>query len=236
MKKNTLNRKLIIIIQARLNSSRLKNKSIMKFHNEIILNRIIRICKKIKYKKNIYVLTGSKILNKKILEIITHKNIEVFFGSEENVFNRFKNFLIKKKIKKNLCLRITADNYLIQPTILNSMIKKFIESKSKSYYCYIEPLSHYAGELFLPGIILNKKKTCSDTKEHVTVFARHKLRTNLVLKNNFKKINHKLFFTLDTKNDLKKMKKLEKLNKFKNINCINEIKKLQKKDPFFFNN
>jgi hypothetical protein len=217
---------LILCIQARLGSTRLPAKIFFSFFGELIINRIIRISKKIIIKKKIYILSGSKKLNKE-LSIIAKKNkIKIFFGSETNVHLRFKNFLSNLKKKPKYIIRITSDNYLAHPMVIKKMIK-FCETK-KFDYCYIDPLSHYSGEIIKSSLFF-KKKPSLKAKEHVTWDFRHAKDIKIIsYPEGFLGIDHKRSITLDSLDDFKTLIKLEhKYPNLKKINCIEEIKKIK---------
>ena len=124
-------------------------------------------------------------------------------------------------------MRLTADNYLIQPKILEKMIK--LVSCSECEYAYIKPLSHFAGEIFIVKIFLEKmlnRKISKFTKEHVTYDFR-KRKNILKLDKNFMGINHAKKITLDSIKDLIFLKNLElKFPDLKNIDSLNTIKKI----------
>ena len=62
-------------------------------------------------------------------------------------------------------MRLTADNYLIQPKILNELTRHV----NKYEYIYVSPLSHFSGELFkvksLIEKIANKRSIKLKTKD-----------------------------------------------------------------------
>jgi len=216
-----------IFIQCRLGSKRLPGKAFHTFFNIPIILRIIKISKLIKFKKKIYILTDRKTFD--FLKPIAEKeNINLFCGSEKNVAQRYLRAIKSYSINSNeYILRITADNYLIQPRVLEKMIKLVVRYKCE--YAYIEPLSHFAGEIFLANIFLEKMlntKISKFTKEHVTYDFR-KRKKIMKLKKDFMGINHKKKITLDNINDLIFLKKIEvKFPDLKNINCLNTIKKI----------
>ena len=121
--------RLNIFIQSRIHSNRLPGKCFHSFYNQKVLERVIDISKKIKWNTKIFLVSSNK--SKNLLQSISkNKNIYSFFGDEKNVAKRFKNCINKFKIKNSeYILRITADNYLIQPVILNEMIKIFFKKK-----------------------------------------------------------------------------------------------------------
>jgi len=222
---------LKIFIQARVYSSRLPGKIFFNFFEESVIERIIRITKMISDNKNIYLLTGSKKDNLVLKKITKRHKINFFCGDEKNVLKRYCDLIFSKKLVNANILRITSDNYLIQPKILKKMIKSFY--KGEFQYSYIKPLSHFSGEIVSAKLlVLNYKNLPSEkSKEHVT----WAIRSNPKIKkkihsSNFCNLNHSKKICLDTISDLVFLKKIESLYpKLKNLNCINEIKKIQKK-------
>jgi len=224
--------KIIVLIQARILSKRLKGKILFSFFNENIIDRIIRIVKKTQFNKEIVLLSGYKNKNLILKKYSRKHKIKIFFGSENNVLDRFKKFIKKKKYNRRYILRITSDNYLIQPQILDLLVKKAV--KGNYDYAYIKPLSHYSGELIKAQKILDEKDISNDVLDHVTINIRkNKEIRKLALKSNFCGIDHTKYFTLDTIDDLVAMKKIEfKYKNLKSLNCINTIKNIQKKWKF----
>ena len=98
-----------------MGSTRLPGKILFSFFDNIIIERIIKITKQIKYRKKIFILTGHKNQNGILEKIVKKNKIKIFFGCENNVIERFKKFIKKNNFEKNYILRITSDNYLIQP-------------------------------------------------------------------------------------------------------------------------
>jgi spore coat polysaccharide biosynthesis protein SpsF (cytidylyltransferase family) len=217
-----------IFIQCRIGSKRLPAKAFHTFFNIPIILRIIKISKLIKFKKKkIYIITDRKTFD--FLKPIAQKeNINLFYGPEKDVAQRYLRAIKSYTINpEDYLLRLTADNYLIQPKILEKMIK--LVDGSEYEYVYIEPLSHFAGEIFTVKIFLEKmlnRKISKFTKEHVTYDFR-KRRNILKLDKNFMGINHARKITLDNIKDLIFLKKLEmKFPDLKNIDCLNTIKKI----------
>tara|TARA_B100001121_G_C18649237_1_gene603219 strand:- start:61 stop:747 length:687 start_codon:yes stop_codon:yes gene_type:complete len=218
-----------IFIQARLRSSRLPGKILMNIYNETVLERVIRVTKKVMRQENIFLLTGDQSDPSILNNICKKYGINFFSGDEKNVLKRFCDNIKKNKIKNSNIVRITADNYLIQPSILKKQIDFF--RKKKLQYLHIKPLSHFGGEIVSSDLLLNqiKNKPSKNCKEHVTWNIRKKLKIKkYALNHKFGGINHKKRITLDTIFDLEFLKKIEKrylgLN---NLDCINEIKKIK---------
>ncbi len=218
-----------IFIQARIRSSRLPGKILFNFFGEKVIDRVIRVTKKVNSTRNIFLLTGNKGDISILKDVAKQHRINFFSGDENNVLQRFCSLIKKKKFINTHILRITSDNYLIQPNI----IKKFVNIyfKSKSQYMHVKPLSHFVGEIVSSELLINhyNNNPSKMSKEHVTWDIREKLKVKKkALGSNFYKVNHKKRIVLDTITDLEFMKKLEKNHpSLKKLNCINELKKIR---------
>ena len=164
-------KKIIVIIQARVMSERLKGKVFFNFFNETVIDRIIRIIKNTSFEKEIVIVSGNIEINKIFYEYALKHRIKIYFGSELNVLKRFKDFIKVHNYKKNFILRITSDNYLIQPHILNKLVKLGVDGDYD--YTYIKSLSHYAGELIKADVLLNEKIKNREVENHVTIGIRN---------------------------------------------------------------
>lgn len=222
------NNRCVFLIQARLFSSRLPGKILFNFFEDTIIERIIKITKKITNSKNIFIVTGNKNKNK-ILENIAKKNkIKIFFGDEEKVFFRFKNLLKAKSMRKyDYVYRLTADNYLIQPKIIKIMLRD--TQKKKIDYGYVMPLSHYAGEIISKKLFFKSFKISKRALEHVTWdFRKNKNIKILKYPKNFLGLNHAKSICLDTIEDLIKLKNIERnYRKLKDIDNYHYLKKIE---------
>ena len=122
-----LNKKfeVLAIVQARYLSSRLPGKVLKKVNDktiiEILINRLIK-SKKI---SKIIIACSSNKMDKEIIKIAKKLRIDYFIGSEKNVLARYY-FAAKKFNYKNI-VRITADCPLIDPNVVDLVIKNFFE-------------------------------------------------------------------------------------------------------------
>jgi spore coat polysaccharide biosynthesis protein SpsF (cytidylyltransferase family) len=195
-----------VFIQARLNSSRLPNKIIRRVNKKMILDYLINQISFVKRIKNFYFLIPKK--DKKLKEILIKRKINFITGPEKNVLERF--YQAYKIVKPKTIIRLTADCPLIDPKIIDKLIKFYKQNN----YSYVNLGESYAegqcAEIFSPKILnfLKKNATSEFEKEHVTISLRKK-------KNNFKiktledkSDNSKLRYTLDTREDFKVIKKI----------------------------
>ena len=86
MKKN---KKVIVIIQARADSSRLPNKVLLKLNGVPALLRMtnrVALCKLV---DEIWIATGKNSINDPIEELYKNSNINVYRGNDLNVLSRY---------------------------------------------------------------------------------------------------------------------------------------------------
>tara|TARA_B100000767_G_C19666755_1_gene493435 strand:- start:25 stop:702 length:678 start_codon:yes stop_codon:yes gene_type:complete len=163
--------KIILIIQARVNSKRLKGKSIIPiFKKKSSLDLIIEKFIKFNDISKIYVATGPKYKNRKILEILKNKKVDIFFGSENNVRRRFE-ILIGKE-NPDLIIRATGDNPLVDVNLTKYLIKYIKKEKNISYIKFDDRFIPTGSgvEIFRSNFFFKHLKTdnSSFAKEHVT--------------------------------------------------------------------
>ncbi|MDC0329019.1 NTP transferase domain-containing protein, partial [Candidatus Pelagibacter sp.] len=119
--------KVTAIIQARVGSTRLRGKVLKKINGkEIILHLLDRLSSSKKISKIIIAIPNTKE-NDKLCHLLKKNNFLIFRGSERNVLNRY--YECAKKFKSNHILRITGDCPLIDPKLVDELIKKYQASK-----------------------------------------------------------------------------------------------------------
>lgn len=124
-------KKIRCTIEARMGSTRLPGKS-MKFlnKNSRLIDFVIANALKSKYlkEKNIYLLTSNKKNNKILIDHVKKNyKINIITGSDSNVFSRYLYF---RNYKKFIFLRLTADNPLVDPFLIDKFIEYFLKSKA----------------------------------------------------------------------------------------------------------
>lgn len=218
---------MVIVMQGRLHSTRLPGKGFFTFFGQTIWERMCDIALSVKGVEEVVFATGDNPDNELIRPLIEAKGVRFFKASEDNVLQRYYEAI--KNYKGDYLIRLTCDNYLIQPDLLEELYK--ITVKDKADYGYIEPLSHYAGEIIKCSTL---REAClgsysEEAREHVTWDIRNSHSTKkVVLPYSYMGINHKKSITLDTIEDFIKLKKLESLEvALKEIRCLDAIRQVQ---------
>lgn len=117
------------IIQARMGSTRLPGKVMKKVVEKPLLGHIIERLKQSKNLEKIIVATTSNPNDKPIVEFCKKNKIDYFIGSEEDVLDRY--YQAAKKFRVNPIARLTADEPLIDPVVVDKIIDYFLQNKDK---------------------------------------------------------------------------------------------------------
>lgn len=197
-------KKISVIIQARINSTRLPEKIIKKFNNITFIELLLKRLRFSKYIENIIIASGPLKKNYKLKYALNHIPVNIFFGPENNVLKRFYKAATKNKLKH--IIRITSDCPLMDFKLLDKIILEYLKNKY-DYFSNINPRTFPDGmdiEIFSYKTLKKTFQLASSKydKEHVTSF----MRGNKIFKqgNFYNKINLSNYrITLDTKKDLK---------------------------------
>jgi spore coat polysaccharide biosynthesis protein SpsF len=114
-------KKINVLIQARMGSTRLPGKVLLKLNGKSVLQHVVdNIASDC---LNPIVLTTENPNDIKIVEFCEQKNISYFRGSEFDVLQRF--VCAAKKIACNEFVRICSDSPFINAAIIEAIIKKY---------------------------------------------------------------------------------------------------------------
>lgn len=214
----------VAIIQARMNSSRLKGKMLYRINDKPLIQWVIDGVKESKLIDKIVLATSTNSENDPLIQIAKDSNIEFFRGSEENVLERF--YLAALKNGANIVTRICADNPLINAKEIDRLIEKHIHNKWEYSFNHIPKLeNNYPDGLGAEIINFNLLKKLhiniepsSPHREHVTSFVwnpRSEITTfTLKAPQSIAFPNIKL--DIDTINDFHKIEQLVKYMTMKN--------------------
>jgi spore coat polysaccharide biosynthesis protein SpsF len=212
----------LIIIQARMGSSRLPGKVLMKLNGIPILEHIINSLKFSKLSDKIIIATTINQIDDSIETLCNDLGVDCFRGSSNDVLNRY--YECAKFYHGDIIVRITCDNPLIDPTLVDEAIKICKEKNCD----YVSNMIHqtyplgYLVEVLKFDILKQNNDKIHDalTREHVT----HHIRNNSSMykikeffaPENLQRSQWRL--TVDHENDYQLMKKifqkLYKPNKF----------------------
>ena len=220
------------IIQARMGSSRLPGKVLKLIDDKPLLFHVINQLKNCKQLKNIIVATTNLPEDDIIEEYVKKLNISYFRGHPTDVLDRF--FQCAKFYSIKIIIRITADNPLIDPNIVDNAIEKF-NNGNFDYLSTHQSKTFPNGtetEVFSFQVLekawLNAKKPSE--REHVTsYFYNNSELFYLGQLTNSENLFH-LRYTVDKENDLELVRILFSKIKKRPI-LISDIIKVIKNEP-----
>ena len=122
------NKQLVLIIQARMNSTRFPNKVIRDLGGSPLIERILQRVKKIKKIGKIIVATTKRRDDDILVDIARSNKVEVFRGSENDLVDRYYQAIKGKKV--NHILRLPADNPIPDPTEYNRLINYHLNTNN----------------------------------------------------------------------------------------------------------
>lgn len=211
--------KIIIIIQARIASTRFPNKVLQKIEGKSILEIQIERLKKCKNKSDIIIATTFEDGVEKIIHIAKKMKVRYHQGDTDNVLDRFYKAL--KTSPPDFVVRITSDCPLIDNNLVDKIIK-FSVNENLDYVSNVMIHNYPDGqdvEVFKYSAlkVAWKEAKLKSEKEHVTPYiiknSNFHNKSKFTSKNyneNFNKEFSKLRMTVDYKSDLDAIKILIK--------------------------
>jgi len=179
---------IVAIVQARLDSKRLPNKVIKLINHLPMIEILLRRLSKSKLIDKIVVATSDDIKDTKLKKFINGIGYDCEQGSTNNVLNRY--ICVANKYKADLVVRITGDCPLVDPELVDQVIKKF--TIDQVHYCSnVSPATYPDGldvEVFtLESLKATESMTTNKSDlEHVTSYLREsgKFKTSCLLNKN----------------------------------------------------
>jgi len=114
--------KVVVITQARLGSTRFPNKILKKIKGETLLGIHVNRIKKCKAVSAICIATTNKVQDSVISDLAKAFDVHCFKGSEDDVLDRY--YCAAQKMNADLIVRLTADCPLIDPVLIDEIVKK----------------------------------------------------------------------------------------------------------------
>jgi spore coat polysaccharide biosynthesis protein SpsF len=224
--------KIDCIIQARMGSTRLPGKVMMKVdETNTILSHVINQLKNSKKIDRLIIATTDLQEDDIIVNHAKILKIDLFRGNAVDVLDRY--YQCAKKFSSKIIVRITADNPLIDPNIVDDIINQFLKN-SLDYITNANPRTYPYGtevEVFsfeaLEKASNNAKKPSE--REHVTPYFHNNKEEFKISNIKFTENLSHLRWTVDRENDLKFVKKIISEIKSRPILMQDIIKLISKK-------
>jgi len=228
-------KKISIFIQARINSRRLPKKVLSKIENKPMIWHVINRMKLVKGAEQIILVTTSKKEDEILLEIAKKNKIFSFKGKINDVLGRFYDSALK--YNADPIIRITGDNPLVDPKIVDKFLKFYLENDF-DYVSNTEIPTYPDGlavEIFsfetLEKAYFSAK--LKSEREHVTPYIKkNKSKFSTFNFSQKKNLSH-LRWTVDHKLDLKFVRKIYAKMKPKKVFYTNDVLKLLTKNKKF---
>lgn len=215
--------KVLCVIQARMNSSRLPGKVILPFAGSSIIEFIYNRVMKSNLVNKVVVGTSIESSDDVLVKLLKEKKINYFRGSLNDVLGRFSS--ISRKYKPDFIVRITGDCPLVDPQIIDICVKNSVR-ENHDYYRLLEPYPDGLDvEVFNSSAmkIADKEATKDYEREHIgQYFLNNQDDFNLGGINLFESRHQHIRVTLDEEEDYQLLKQLENnLSDIQNINYKN---------------
>src|SRR3989338_842526 len=224
------------IVQARMGSTRLPGKVLMKISGRPVLTHIIERLKRAKLLKQIIIATTDQPIDRLIVKILKRMPVKIFRGSQDDVLDRY--YQAAKIYKLGTIVRITADCPLIDPQIIDQLLRYYLKNKARFDYLGL-PKNYPEGidtEVFTFSALRKawQEAKLPSEREHVTPYLyKHPEIFRLGrmppgLKGNFSQIH----LSVDEDSDLKLVREVfKKLYHPSRIFYTQDVLRLFKKEP-----
>lgn len=224
------------IIQARVGSTRLPGKVIKEIDGvNTVLDYVINQVKFSKKIEKIIVATTDLIEDEVICKNLSLLKIEFFRGSSEDVLDRY--YQCAKKFSIDNIVRVTADNPLIDPNIIDLVIDEYENNKCDYASNTLHRTFPYGTEVEVFSF-KSLKKAWNDSKkpserEHVTPFIYNPQNGFILINTENQENLSYLRYTVDRIEDLKLVREIIKNIPTRPI-LIQDIIELYKNNPEIF--
>lgn len=221
------------IVQARLSSTRLPGKVLLPLEDKSVLWHVLNRLKHSKKLQTIILATSTVPEDKQLKTIADELDIPTFFGSLDDVLSRY--YYAAKEYKIDPIVRITADCPVIDPGIVDEIIRGFLKGSYDSYSlsgAFPDGLDTQVFSFKALSIAFNEAKLPSE-REHVggRFFEKNRQRFKV---GGFEKFKDKADFrwTIDEPEDYEFLKKVfSELYKNKPLFSHQDIFDLLKRKP-----
>lgn len=206
-KNYSYHKKIIIVIQARMGSTRLPGKVMMDIVGKPQIQHVFDRVSKSAFAEKVVIATSTDSNNVPLKDYLNNKNIPWFEGDEDDVLGRFVG--VGRNYAADIVVRVTADNPLCDAECIDKMIISHIQTNAD--YTIMKGLP-----VGVTGEIVNFKtleeiSTLPDIterdREHVTIYIYEhpdKYKINYMpapIKYNYPEIS----LTIDTQEDFNKL-------------------------------
>lgn len=169
--------KVGVIVQARMGSTRLKGKVLKELSGRPVLWHVVERLKHSKYLNEIIIATTENLEDNSIVDFCSEHKISCFRGEELDVLKRY--YDAAQNYKLDIVVRVTSDCPLIDPQIVDSLIKTLVEGNFDYVSNSFEKT--FAKGLECSAFTFEALKKCmenarkSEHREHVVLYMRENI-------------------------------------------------------------
>ncbi len=203
----------VIIVQARMTSTRLPGKVMVDVAGRPMLAQQIRRLKECTMADEIMIATTTNLADEPILDLAHREGVGFFRGSEHDVLERYVG--AARQLQADVVVRITADCPLIDPQVTDRVISELINHATEcDYASNVIKRTYPRGldvEAFFIDTLLRMDRVAKSqqAREHVTVFLLSEAPELFLCRSVVDRENNaNLRWTVDTETDLKLIRTL----------------------------
>lgn len=171
-----IEKKVVCIIQARTGSTRLPNKIFLDLAGKPVLERVIDRVRAAETVNQVVIACPDSEQNNIIEEFVDGlEGIGLFRGSEDDVLGRY--YQAAKKYSADVVIRITSDCPLMDPEVIDKVVKVFLDNQSDYVANILGERTYPRGldiEVFSFATLekMAQIATEAEDREHVTLYLR----------------------------------------------------------------
>jgi spore coat polysaccharide biosynthesis protein SpsF len=124
--------RVVAIIQARMGSTRLPGKVLLDLAGQPMLARVVNRSRRATILQDVVVATTTKPADEAIAELCAVHGWPCFRGSEEDVLDRYYRAAVAHQA--DVVVRITSDCPLIEPEVVDWVVREFLERQPEVDY------------------------------------------------------------------------------------------------------
>lgn len=200
-------KKVAIIIQARMGSTRLPGKVMMKYCGKPQIQHVLDRMSCSKLASAVLVATSTSENNQPLKQYLNENDVLWYEGSEENVLERYIG--AAKSVGAEIIVRVTADNPLTSAICIDKMIESHMQKMADYTTMNFLPVGVTAEVVNLSALetVYRQKNLSKEDLEHVTYYIYN--HPDLFTINNMEAPEDlrypEISFTVDTQEDMEKM-------------------------------
>lgn len=164
--------KTVIIVQARMTSTRLPGKVLLPLGGAPMLARLVERLRRVQRADSIVIATTSNVTDDPIADLCDQLSVHCHRGSEYDVLSRYAE--AARLFDAKVVVRITSDCPLIDPSLVDKLIRTYLEGNCDYVSNMLPPTWPYgmAIEVFSGAALqqAHAQATQAAEREHVTPF------------------------------------------------------------------